>query len=113
MNADQCSTPQVAKQNATGIASASAIVNNMSLRDLVEVIQSNALVAEACAHVALMMSDCNTARRRRGQKDSYNARYEVVVTGRQVSSGYHQHVYTTTLLTGSDAGGSSMREKAA
>lgn len=77
--------------------SASALVNNMSVRDLLEVIESNTLIARACMHLALNMIQVNIERRRMNQsKDTYNARFEIIVTGQQVSSGHYKHMFVTT-----------------
>jgi hypothetical protein len=75
----------------------------MDDRELVSRILSDQIVRDAVTHLVGLMSDCEAARRRRGHdRDCHNARYEIVVTGRQVSSGYYQHVQLTTAPKGGE-----------
>jgi hypothetical protein len=59
--------------------------------------QSSDVMRDAVSHLLMLMRDCYEARKRRNHaRATFTARYEIVVQGSQVSSGYYQHVSVTT-----------------
>lgn len=68
----------------------------LSERDLIEAIFSDDTIRDAVTHLVCNMQTTRTERARIGHvRAPYNARYEIVVTGRQVSSGAYMHRYVT------------------
>lgn len=77
----------------------------MSLRDLIKVIESNPLIARACAHLTVNMIQVNLERQRLDErKNTYNGRFEIIVAGQQVSSGHYKHMFVTTEPHGGSSG---------
>lgn len=73
-----------------------ALVNEMSIDDLIDVLEKNDLIAKACVHLALNMIIVDSERRQLSQvKNTFNGRFEIIVTGEQVSSGAWKHLLMT------------------
>ncbi len=68
----------------------------LSERDLIEAIFSDPTILDAVTHLVCNMQSVRTERARLAQtKAPYNARYEINVQGRQVSSGAYMHRFVT------------------
>jgi len=71
-------------------------LDEMTTHDLIAVVKANPLIAKACMHLAVAMISVDDERRRSEMgRATFNARYEIVVTGTQVTSGVYKFMLTT------------------